>query len=123
MAIYNGIIIIDENEPIKNGFLFKCSSITTTNDMIEMTPESVNSFSSLPIYFNCWNSLLNNEIQTIINNLSSLIQTIIETTQKQNSINMFIDSFHLQNEPENATIRTGSIRGIEKVLYVEMYGK
>lgn len=123
MAIYNGIIIIDENEPIKNGFLFKCSSITTTNDMIEMTPESVNSFSSLPIYFNCWNSLLNNEIQTIINNLSSLIQTIIETAQKQNSINMFIDSFHLQNEPENATIRTGSIRGIEKVLYVEMYGK
>lgn len=123
MAIYNGIIIIDENEPIKNGFLFKCSSITTTNDMIEMTPESVNSFSSLPIYFNCWNSLLNNEIQTIINNLSSLIQTTIETAQKQNSINMFIDSFHLQNEPENATIRTGSIRGIEKVLYVEMYGK
>ena len=123
MAIYNGIIIIDENEPIKNGFLFKCSSITTTNDMIEMTPESVNSFSSLPIYFNCWNSLLNNEIQTIINNLSSIIQTIIETAQKQNSINMFIDSFHLQNEPENATIRTVSIRGIEKVLYVEMYGK
>lgn len=129
MAIFNGRFTPDDddevNEPLLlRGYLLPVSKITLTNDMEDMTLPTGGGSQNLPIYNDCYNNGVEYLIEDLLSSITDTINNVlIPELNKSMLIDLCLDNYHLNNEPENITIKNGEIKGVEKVLYIEKIGR